>query len=103
MSSHVSYKNKDLGKFTVDFKTYKTVFVATSLDTLITLFSLNSKDIVEVEGIRNMTFEEFKEKELKDVTAYYPCDNEFLLKNDKEKTIKEFTQNHKIGYEPKIS
>lgn len=90
MVEWVSYQGKPLGKTSFDDTgNRKLVFVAEGLEALATLFSLKPTDQVETEGRGTMTYEKYKQDTLSEITGFYPNTEAWLLKNYKERTIRE--------------
>lgn len=88
MSEHVTYKGRDLGKFMLnDNGTCKFVFVAEGLESLATLFSIQPDDEIETEGRGKMKYSQFQQTYLKNINAFYPTIEAWLLKNRSERTI----------------
>jgi len=90
MGTGVLFQGRQLGEIKLnDNNTNKLVYIAQSLDSLIELFRLNPSDIMEVEGIGNITYQDFKEEYLKTLSGFYPCMDTWLLKDYRAKTIDE--------------
>ena len=89
MSNHVSYQGKDLGEIKPD-EHHKLVFIADGLESLDTLLGLEPEDEIELEGKGRMPYEIFRDKHLKNIKAFYPTMDDFLLKNYEANALDEF-------------
>ena len=91
MSEWVTYQGKALGRIKLnDNGTNKFVFIAEGLEALATLFSINPADEIETEGRGKMPYEKFQQDYLRDISAFYPTLDEWLLKNECARTIAEY-------------
>lgn len=94
MGTWISYKGRVLGKITLDDNnTGKFVFVAEGLEALAELFRINPNEQVEVEDNGSMNYSKFTEKYFKGsfaITGFYPTPEDWLLKNNEERTMADF-------------
>lgn len=90
MSENISYQGRFLGHIRVnDNDTDKFVFVADKLETLAALFKINPDEEIETEGRGKIRYQEFQQDYLSRITAYYPTEEQWLLKNRRERTLDE--------------
>ena len=92
MSDSVFYKGERLGKIKMaddGWRTHKFVYIAEDLDSLATLFSLKPDDRIEMEGSGELSYQEFVERYLKGMTAFFPTDEAWFLKDERAKTVAE--------------
>lgn len=89
MSNHVSYQGRHLGNIRLD-ENHKWIYVADSLDALETLLGLKPGDVIDLEDHRPMPYGEFREQYLRDIHAFYPTEDDWLLKNTSARTLEEF-------------
>ena len=88
MSTHIHYKGKHLGRITLaDDGTKKFVFVAEHLGDLETLFRLEDNEVVKVEGVSNMTYEQLRDFHLKDVIGFFPNEEAYLFRNHSKNSL----------------
>ena len=90
MGIHIHYKEKYLGKISSGPTVpNKDVFVAESLDTLKELFTIPPTEEVEVEGARKMPFQRFYDEFLKSISSFYPTEDAFLVRRERESKLAE--------------
>lgn len=90
MSEWITYQGKALGRIKLnDNGTNKFIFIAEGLEALATLFSINPADKIETEGSGKMPYEKFQQGYLRNISAFYPTLDEWLLKNERRKTVAE--------------
>lgn len=91
MSEWVTYQGKALGRIKLnDNDTNKFVFIAEGLEALATLFSINPADEIKTEGRGKIPYEQFQQDYLKDISSFYPTMDEWLLKNERGRTVAEY-------------
>jgi hypothetical protein len=89
MGNWISYQERALGRIRFsDNGTNKFIFIAEGLEALATLFSLEPTDEIEIEG-RGMPYKEFQQDYLRVISAFYPTEDAWFLKNERAKTLDE--------------
>ena len=92
MSNAVFYEGKRIGSIKLDDDgkyTHKFVYIAEGLDSLAKLLNLKPNDVIELEGVSEMSYEKFKQEHLNDMIAFYPDQEAWFLKDVRAKSIEE--------------
>lgn len=99
MSAWVSYQGKPIGRIKInDNGSNKFVFIAEGLEALALLFSLQSNDKIEVDGMWKIPYSQFQRDYLRRINSFYPTLDDWLFKCEIATSVKEYESHLSIGF-----